>query len=58
MELPADDLGPTIYGKANVVSLTHQAVPDLKTPAKKRLDTLALDEFFGTVLKNFVTWIW
>jgi hypothetical protein len=53
MELPPDDSGPTIDGQPNVLSLTHLAVPDLKTPVRKRLETLDGDQFLGSALKNF-----
>ena len=47
MELPPDDSGPCITGPVNVLSLTHQVVPDQKTPCRKRLDVLHEDQFPG-----------
>ena len=53
MELPPDDSGPSITGESNVLALTHLAVPDLKTPVRKRLESLDDDKLLGTAYNNF-----
>lgn len=57
LELPPDDLGPEIAGHANVASLTHLAVPDLKTPSRKRIESIMDLTLWKYLVMFFFTWV-